>query len=78
VKNIRDLRVERGMSAWKLAILIGSDPSAVYAWEVKKRRPHPENVRRLCEVFGVSTDELDLAPFKRVGRPVGYRSISNG
>lgn len=45
-EKIRRHRIYRGLSAVKLARMIGIDPTTLLAWEVNKRNPHFQNRSR--------------------------------
>jgi transcriptional regulator with XRE-family HTH domain len=64
VKTIRALRQERGWTQFELALKVGVQPQAVYFWESGRRTPQVPQLRRLGKIFGMCSDEIDLAPLR--------------
>ena len=60
MKTIRALRQERGWTQFELALAVGVQPQTVYLWESGRRLPQVMQMRRLGEVFGLCSDEIDL------------------
>jgi len=56
--RLRTLRESMGLSQWELAIRVGVYQTAVVNWEKGTRFPQWENLRKLADIFGVSTDYL--------------------
>ena len=61
-KTIRALRRERGWTQFELALRIGVQPQTVYLWERRRRTPLVPQLRKLGQVFGLCSDEIDLEP----------------
>ena len=78
-RSIKDLRAERGMTQMVLAIRLNVSVTTVNNWEGRKHRPSEFFVARLCDLFGVTADELDIAPLERGGvRPlVDYSKVGS-
>lgn len=57
-KNIKELRVERGLSQAELAEKIGVTQGAVYFWEKGINEPTAGYLVKMAETFSVSVDEL--------------------
>lgn len=55
---IRELREAARMKQETLAKLVGVKPPSVSAWENGKSMPTVENVLKLADIFGVTTDEV--------------------
>lgn len=55
---IRELREAARMKQETLAKLVGVKPPSVSAWENGKAMPTVENVLKLADIFGVTTDEV--------------------
>lgn len=55
---IKELRQAAGMKQGTLAELVGVKQPSVCDWERGKKRPTAENVLKLADIFGVSTDEV--------------------
>lgn len=64
-KTIRALRQAHGWTQFELAVKVGVQPQAVYFWESGRRTPQVPQLRRLGELFGLCSDEIDLAPPRR-------------
>jgi DNA-binding XRE family transcriptional regulator len=60
MKTIRKLRQERGWTQYELALKVGVHPQAVYLWESGRRTPQVLQMRKLGQVFGMCSDEIDL------------------
>ena len=60
MKTIRALRRERGWTQYELALKIGVHPQAVYLWESGRRTPYVPQLRKLGQVFGMCSDDIDL------------------
>ena len=60
MKTIRALRQERGWTQFELALAVGVQPQTIYLWESGRRMPQVPQMRRLGEVFGLCSDEIDL------------------
>ena len=60
MKTIRALRQERGWTQFELALKVGVQPQAVYFWESGRRIPQVPQLRRLGEIFGLCSDEIEL------------------
>jgi transcriptional regulator with XRE-family HTH domain len=65
-KNIKELRLERGLSQAELAKKIGVTQGAVYFWEKGISEPTAGFVKKLAEFFEISTDDLLSHNTKRV------------
>ena len=62
MKTIRQLRQEQGWTQYKLALEVGVHPQAVYLWESGRRTPQVAQMRKLGQLFGLCSDEIDLEP----------------
>jgi DNA-binding XRE family transcriptional regulator len=62
MRTIRALRRERGWTQYELAIKVGVQPQTVYFWESGRRTPQVAQVRKLGQVFEISSDEILLEP----------------
>ena len=62
MKTIRALRQERGWTQFELAVMVGVQPQAVYFWESGRRTPQVPQLRKLGEIFGMCSDDIDLLP----------------
>ena len=76
MKTIRALRQDRGWTQFELALAVGVQPQTVYLWESGRRLPQVMQMRKLGEVFGLCSDEIDLgssAEIYRTPAPGGNR-----
>jgi DNA-binding XRE family transcriptional regulator len=55
------LRRERGWTQFELALAVGVQPQTIYLWESGRRQPKVSQMRKLGKVFGMCSDEIDLA-----------------
>ncbi len=60
---LREIRQRAGVSQVALAKKLGVTSSTVTQWESGVRNPNIVMVKRIANIFGVTTDEL-LAPIK--------------
>lgn len=60
MKTIRELRLDQGWTQYELALKVGVHPQAVYLWETGRRTPQVPQMRRLGQVFGMCSDDIDL------------------
>jgi DNA-binding XRE family transcriptional regulator len=60
--TIGDLRRARGWTQFELAMAVGVQPQTVYLWESGRRQPQVPQMRKLGQVFGICSDEIDLTP----------------
>jgi transcriptional regulator with XRE-family HTH domain len=60
MQTIRELRQARGWTQFELALKVGVQPQAVYLWESGRRTPQVPQLRKLGELFGLCSDEIDL------------------
>jgi DNA-binding XRE family transcriptional regulator len=60
MKTIRQLRREHGWTQYELAIRVGVHPQAVYLWESGRRTPQVPQLRKLGQIFGMCSDDIDL------------------
>lgn len=58
--TIRELREERGWSQFDLALKIGVRPETVHQWETGRAIPKVLQLRKLAEIFGISSDAITL------------------
>ena len=64
MKTIRELRQERGLSQFSLALEIGVTQSSIRDWESGETKPGYMRLRRLAEFFGISTEDISLNGYK--------------
>ena len=57
-RNIRELRIERGLTQTELAKAIGVTQGAVYFWEKGINEPTAGYLVKMATLFSVSVDEL--------------------
>lgn len=61
-EKIKKLREESGLSQKDLSRLLGVSRSAVTLIEANRRKVSADEIVRLCEIFGISADELLCHP----------------
>jgi DNA-binding XRE family transcriptional regulator len=74
MKTIRELRRERGWTQFDLALAVGVQPQTVYLWESGRRQPQVSQMRRLGQVFGLCSDEIDLEPARDQYRTLPHQA----
>ena len=57
-KRIRACRLARGMTQEQLAMLLGVSRQAISKWESEKAYPEMDKLLMLCDMFGVTLDDL--------------------
>lgn len=57
-KQLRILRIDKGLNQAELAKIIGVDRSSINLWEHGKRCPQMVYVKKLCEYFDVDMNYL--------------------
>lgn len=68
MKTIWELRRERGWTQFDLALAVGVQPQTVYLWESGRRQPQVTQMRKLGQVFGICSDDIDLTPVHKSPR----------
>lgn len=63
---LQELRVRRGLTQYQLGALVGVSDKAVSKWENGSSKPQSGTLYRLCEVLGVSADELLSCRYQKV------------
>ncbi|MFN8677725.1 MAG: helix-turn-helix domain-containing protein [Thermomicrobiales bacterium] len=71
MKTIWELRRERGWTQFDLALAVGVQPQTVYLWESGRRQPQVAQMRKLGQVFGICSDDIELTPARE-----SYRASS--
>ncbi|HHX75644.1 MAG TPA: helix-turn-helix transcriptional regulator [Limnochordia bacterium] len=56
--RIRELRNKKGMTQKDLASLLGVTDAAIGMWENGRREPNAEHIKRMANIFCVTTDYL--------------------
>lgn len=74
--TIRDLRQARGWTQFELALKVGVQPQAIYLWESGRRVPQVQQMRRLGQLFGLCSDEIDLVSIRQ-GDEAGNRPTAD-
>lgn len=59
LENLKNLRMQKGMSQQKLAELSGVSQTAIYHWEKGLRKPKFEQVRHLAAALDVCVSDLE-------------------
>lgn len=64
--NLRNLRLQRGLTQMELAERLQTSQSAITAWESERREPDFKTIKRIADFFGVpittllpSSDDVD-------------------
>ena len=67
MNTIRALRQARGWTQFELALKVGVQPQSVYLWESDRRAPQVPQLRKLGELFGICSDEIELVATRSDG-----------
>lgn len=76
MNRVRELRKRAGMQQKELAIALGITRPTISDWERNKKDPGPINLKKLSEIFGVSTGVI-LA-YEDVPNPVPVIFVDDG
>lgn len=57
-ENIKELRLEKGLTQKQLAEEIGASQGAIYFWEKEINEPTAGYLMKMAKLFGVTVDEL--------------------
>lgn len=58
VQRVEELRLQKGLNKKELAEAIGVSPTAVYAWGKSNVFPTLSNIRKICEVVGITFEQF--------------------
>ena len=58
--TLKQARNLRGMSRKAVADALGVDPSTIWNWETGKTYPDIPKFMKLCQLYGVSIDQIFL------------------
>lgn len=56
--NLRNLRIQRGLTQVELADRLGTSQSSITAWESERREPDFKTIKRLADFFRVPLSAL--------------------
>jgi DNA-binding XRE family transcriptional regulator/tetratricopeptide (TPR) repeat protein len=71
---LRDLRLRHALSQEGMAEQVEVDRVTVARWERGRNRPQPSQIRRICDTFAVSAEQLRLVP----SDPMKRRDFTRG
>ena len=71
-QRLKELRKLRGLSQAALSQLLGVSQQAVGKWETGRSQPDTAMLRRIADLFGVSTDLLLAGSQPAAGRVLSY------
>jgi DNA-binding XRE family transcriptional regulator len=74
MKTIRQLRQAQSWTQFELALQVGVQPQTVYLWESGRRLPQVTQLRKLGQLFGICSDEIDFAPQSDLSAPATHRA----
>ena len=58
MNNVKELRIDRGMSQKELALTVGVAQATVSEWESQKKNPSGERLAKLSEIFNVPSTKI--------------------
>lgn len=73
-KNLQYLRGLRNMTQEQLAMLMGVSRQAISKWESEKAYPEMDKLLMICDMFGVTLDELVMGD---VRASAGYGGVEH-
>lgn len=62
MQTIRELRQQQEWTQYELALKVGVQPQTIYLWESGRRTPQVAQMRKLGQLFGLCSDEIELEP----------------
>lgn len=62
MQTIRKLRQQQEWTQYELALKVGVQPQTIYLWESGRRTPQVAQMRKLGQLFGLCSDEIELEP----------------
>lgn len=66
--TLKDLRLEKGVSQTRMGKEMRFTQATISHWELGKKTPRAENIKRLADYFGMSTREVRQAAINTVNR----------
>jgi transcriptional regulator with XRE-family HTH domain len=60
--TIAQARRKKSLTQKQLATQIGIEPALVAAWEEGISKPQSSNLKKLYEILGISSEEIELVP----------------
>lgn len=64
MNRVKDLRIMSGMSQKELALTIGAAQPTVSEWERQRKDPTGERLRKLCELFNCTVNEVVIPDYR--------------
>lgn len=58
INNLKEIRVSHNFTQKEVADLLGVVESCYANWEQGRAEPNITNIKKLCRIFKVTTDEL--------------------
>lgn len=58
--SLKQARNLSGLSRKKVAEALGVDPSTIWNWEIGKTAPDTIKFMKMCQLYGVSIDQIFL------------------
>jgi len=58
--SLKGARADKNLTAKEVAETLGISMESIYQWESGKRMPNSLTLKRLCELYGRSMDEIKL------------------
>ncbi len=56
--TLKSARVNAGYTQKEAAAAIGTNPATISLWEAQKRTPNIINAQKLCELYGVTINDV--------------------
>ena len=74
-ENLQYLRGSRNMTQEQLAMLLGVSRQAISKWESEKAYPEMDKLLMLCDMFGVTLDDLVMGDVRASAGCGGARRV---
>jgi transcriptional regulator with XRE-family HTH domain len=56
--SYREQRIEAGITVTQAAVALGVSRTTINNWETGKKKPTADNIVKMSEVYGCTTDKL--------------------
>ena len=76
--NLQHLRATRNMTQEQLAMLLGVSRQSVTKWEAERSYPEMDKLLKICQIFGVSLDDLVQGDLTNVEPDPSLPTIPSG
>lgn len=62
--SLKDARTLNHLTIEQVAKKAGINPRTLYNWESGKSEPMAGKLKRVCKIYGMSMDQVDMSPWQ--------------